>query len=93
MDNDALAADEGCRLLLDILPVFTSNTNQIASDKDPCSQAYYYMIGSEAQRLEDSLKDCNTRVPQYADVLAKILKLFESIIQPDVLLQCNSFLV
>lgn len=91
MDNDAQVAEEGRRLLLDILPLFASNPDRVDSTKDLYFQAYYYMICTEAKILEDFLKDCNTKASQYADILEKVLKLFENLVKPDILSRTNSF--
>lgn len=94
MENDAHdAIEEGRRLLLDILPLFTSNPDRVESTKGACFQAYYCLICIEAKILEDLLKDSNTRHPQYADILGKILKLFESLVKPGILFPSKSFLV
>jgi len=92
MDSDAYAAEEGRRLLLDILPLFTSNSDRVDSTKDHFFQAYYCLICAEAKTLEDLLQHCDTRAPQYADILGEVLKLFESLVNSDVL-SPNSFLV
>jgi hypothetical protein len=93
MDNDANATERGRRLLLDVLPLFAANPDRADSTEDPYFQAYYYMICTEAKILEDLLKDRDIRDPQYADILGKVLKLFESLVKPDVLSLSNSFLV
>lgn len=90
MDNEAQAAEEGRRLLLDILPLFTSNQEEFELNKDLSFQAYYYMICSEAKILEDLLKDWDTKAPQYTDILRKVLKLFEGLVKPDILPPSNS---
>lgn len=91
MDNEAQAAEEGRRLLLDILPLFTSSQEEFELNKDLGFRAYYYMICSEAKILEDLLKDCDIKAAQYADILGKALKLFESLIKPDILPLSKSF--
>lgn len=93
MGDDAQVVEEGRRLLLEILPLFTSNQDRTELNKDPCFQAYCYMICSEAKILEDSLKDCDTKALQNADILGKVLKLFESLVKPDILPPSKSFLV
>jgi hypothetical protein len=77
MDN-ADAVEEARRLLLDILPLFTFSPGWERAAKDVCSMAYYTLICAEANRLEEFLKQLDTRMSQYADVLETVLKLFEN---------------
>jgi hypothetical protein len=93
MDNDAQAAEEARRLLLDILPLFTSPGWESAA-KDHCFRAYYTLIWLEANRLEESLEQLDTKIPQHADILETVLKLFENrLIRQSVSSPGNSFLV
>ena len=94
MDNgshDTIA--EGRSLLLDILPLFTLNPDRVDSTKGPWFQSYYPIICSEAKILEDLLNESSTKHPQYAEILNRILKLFESLVKPDILSSCKSSLV
>jgi hypothetical protein len=93
MDNDAHAAEESRRLLLDVLPLFTSTPDRVDSTKHACFQAYHILICAEAKILEGLLNHCDIRAPQYADILGKVLKLFESLVKPDIISPSTSFLV